>query len=116
MLVKILVSCSVLFVACSNNEIKEESVKEIQDSGVVTLTGTLTYQRFWGAPNYGEDTLTDAKEIVPVLKTDTADIQLVTNKNLRSLENKKVSARGKLFDAQTGHHHTNVLLDLKEIK
>ncbi|HXB40075.1 MAG TPA: DUF4431 domain-containing protein [Bacteroidia bacterium] len=32
------------------------------------------------------------------------------------MENKRVSAKGKLFDAQTGHHHTNILLELIEIK
>lgn len=108
---------SVIFLAsCIGIEQKSEPVPMPRVPGEVTLTGTLTYQRFWGPPNYGEDTLTDKKEIYPILKTDTADIQLVTDKNLRSFENKKVSATGVLFEAQTGHHHTKILLELGEIK
>ena len=108
---------------------------------VVTLSGTLTVRAFAGRPNY-EDTLRgDQPEHVWVLRLDRAvcvepdsssrplndpqdnvrEIQLaVVGDSLlprvRSLVGHRITARGQLFSAQTGHHHTPVLLLLRDLR
>ena len=99
------------------------------------LKGTLVYKTYWGPPNYGEDTLTDSKETFPILElitpikvlTDSnnrenepkegiTEIQVVSKIELTEFRNKKVSIKGKLFSGISGHHHTEILIEMKEIK
>jgi Domain of unknown function (DUF4431) len=107
---------------------------------VVTLSGTLTVRAFPGRPNY--DTLrSDQPAHVWILRLDRTvcvepdsssrplndpqdnvrEIQLaVVGDSLlprvRSLVGQRITARGQLFSAQTGHHHTPVLLLLRDLR
>src|SRR5688500_18589121 len=106
-----------------------ESKKTSADE-LLTFNGRLIEERFWGPPNFGEDTLTDRKEIVPVIILDEAivaplgadqtkqtikKLQVIPMKNLVPYLNKKVTIKGSMFEAQTGHHHTEYLIEVKEI-
>jgi hypothetical protein len=104
----------------------------------VELKGTLTIKTYYGPPNYGENPDTDAKEILPVLileapvnvrgnadpnagfdrksVNDVREIQLVLTTPHREFIGKTVLVKGTLFHAFTGHHHTDVLMDVRSIK
>ncbi len=104
---------------------------------VSTIHGTLSTKVYWGPPGYGEDTTVDEKENVYLLlldkginikapKKDLSDgynaainnvmqLQLVNQQSLDAYLHKKVTITGTLFGAQTGHHHTDVLMDVKSI-
>ena len=140
----IIVSTLVLSVACTDttqahHENDESKAFVYQYEPVVsTLTGTLTTQVYWGPPNYGEDTTMDERETEYILVLDKAisiskpdsdlsdgynaaianvkQLQIVHSQKLDAYVHKKVKAVGSLFGAQTGHHHTDVLLDLKSIR
>ena len=94
------------------------------------ISGILTYKMFWGPPNYGEDTLTDSKEIDPILildhpiniiankdddvnesKYNVSEIQVITYTPLDNLKNKKISIKGIFFSSISGHHHTDALIE-----
>jgi len=88
-----------------------------------TLVGNLQLQLFYGAPNFGEDTLTDEKEYSyilnlqkPILFLDSelgsgewepvTKIHVITNSmDLANFINKKVIITCTLVAAHTGHHH-----------
>jgi len=102
----------------------------------VTVAGTLSRHTFYGAPGFGEDPRHDEKETgfylelpAPVCMTsghddgDTARagirrIQLVLDAagyaRLRPLLGKRITLRGTLSGAITGHHHAPVLLDVEK--
>jgi hypothetical protein len=108
------------------------------EPAVSTIHGTLSSKVYWGPPGYGEDTTADEKENVYLLvlekginiqapKKDLSDgynaainnvmqLQLLNQQSLDAYLNKNVTITGTLFGAQTGHHHTDVLLDVKTIK
>jgi hypothetical protein len=103
-----------------------------------TNHGILSSKVYWGPPGYGEDTTADERENVYLLlldkginikapKKDLSDgynaainnvmqLQLVNQQSLDAYLHKHVTITGTLFGAQTGHHHTDVLLDVKSIK
>lgn len=105
---------------------------------VVELKGTLRTRRYSGPPNYGENPKTDAKETIlllflsqpvnvrgnpdPQAKFDRQSfqnvrrIQLVFTKPWKEFMGKTVRVRGTLFQAFTGHHHTDVLMDVQAIQ
>jgi hypothetical protein len=100
----------------------------------VNLTGTLARHTFSGAPGFGEDPAHDEKElgfyldltapVCTVAGTDDVDrplesvrrVQLVLDSagyaRLRPFLGKRVTLRGTLFGASTGHHHAPILLDV----
>lgn len=103
---------------------------------VVELEGKLSIKTFFGPPNFGENPETDSKEKSWLLsldkpinvraKTETdptlgpsvdnvRELQLVLHEPRRDLIGKKVVVKGTLFHAHTGHHHTDVLLDVESI-
>ncbi len=111
------------------------------EPATVTLDGTITAKTFAGPPNYenienGDEPETswvlhlaspvcvNADEKTPEGKEaerDVSDVQLVfANGNQyagrKDLLGKPVIVSGKLFHAITGHHHTNVLITVAEIK
>jgi len=149
-----------VLVACSNNgskNIQDSEVAKTQEvsysevipialkpnqylfePNVVTVSGKLITEMYYGAPNYGESPATDDKEYVYVLVLDsTIDVinNVATNKEgeghhteigvkkvqliyganipLKQMENKKVKVKGMFINAHTGHHHTEVLLEVK---
>lgn len=102
----------------------------------VVLKGTIRRHTFAGPPNYESVAKGDQAERVWVLhlakpicvsansewekETGLSDLQLVFEHGRRqydkSLLGRKVVVNGTLFHAQTGHHHTNVLLTVSGIK
>ena len=103
---------------------------------VVELEGKLGIKTFFGPPNFGENPETDSKERSwilslnkpikvrgitdpdPVLSIPTENVQnlqLVLPKPYEEWLGKKVVVRGTLFHAHTGHHHTDVLMDVLSI-
>jgi hypothetical protein len=110
------------------------------EPSVVELAGTLERKDYPGPPNYESIEHGDARETTWLLRLDRAActldgaspsdparlgitlLQLVfmdadhEYPQYRSLMGKRIVARGTLFGAQTGHHHTDVLLTVSEIK
>lgn len=112
----------------------------------VTLTGKITTRLEYGAPGFGEDPKTDEKENIFLLvldkpvdvhvdktrpsDTDTDDFDgvkemqvvfsgkksLVRKVLSKKITGKRVKMTGTLFQAHTGHHHTNVLIDWETLK
>ena len=104
----------------------------------VHLCGVFSHKTFFGPPNYGENPETDSKEHVTIMTLDSAitvlgkpndDVNSDTNSNVKEIQvvnlhdinlkrfyHKKVIVGGSLFCANTGHHHTNVLIELESIK
>lgn len=97
-----------------------------------TLVGTVTAETFYGPPGYGESPGTDSKERQAILhlahplctigsdedpaERDQVRVTLVPidNLSLREFVGKMVTVRGSLFHAITGHHHTEVLIAIRE--
>lgn len=135
-----------LMASCSGTDPKDEGSKDIPQNAteygyepeVSTLHGTLSTKLYWGPPGYGEDTTVDEREPAYILtlpqginittpKNDLSEgynaainnvlkIQVVPQRNIDAYVGKAVTVTGTLFGAQTGHHHTDVLLDLKTIR
>ena len=110
------------------------------EPNVVTVCGKLVTAMYYGAPNYGKCPEIDEKEYSYILVLDsTIDVinNVATNKEgegymtelgvkkvqlifgdnipLRQMKNKKVKLTGVFMNAETGHHHTAVLFDVKEV-
>jgi hypothetical protein len=126
--VPLLMIPSLLFAECLNYE---------PDSAL--LTGKIIRETFPGTPNYESIKAGDEPETYWLLildrafcvnaKTDDSlypaekdikKIQLVFMGNeyqkYENLVGKNVIVRGQLFPMQTGHHHSNVLITVKEIR
>ena len=104
---------------------------------VVELEGTLTIKTFYGPPNYGENPKTDSKEKQWILKLKepvdvigdkgppndltftsvyrVTQMELVLLGRHNNLIGKQVLVKGTLFHAHTGHHHTDVLMEVQSI-
>jgi hypothetical protein len=105
---------------------------------VVELKGRLSVKTYYGPPNYGENPKTDAKEVLPILILENSInvrgsrnpqiefdrksvrnlrvIQLVLQMPHKEFIGKTVLVKGTLFHGFTGHHHTDVLMDVRSIK
>lgn len=105
------------------------------------IYGTVTEKMFYEGPGYGETPEVDKKVNALILKTDVPvnayphsqnddpeigdriitnqkEIQIYTTDkkiNLSSLKGKKVALQGVLQRAMTGHHHTEILMEVKSI-
>ena len=102
----------------------------------VALEGHVTLRTFFGPPNYGEQPTNDSKERQAILRLsnpicviansrdsdvaeqDQSEVTLVpiNGENLRRYQGKAVNVRGTLFHANTGHHHTPVLIEIEHIQ
>src|SRR5260221_12969029 len=104
---------------------------------VVELKGRLVVKTYFGPPNYGENPKTDSKEELPVLALSKpvnvrgnpdpdAGYERISVEHIREMElvlaipherliGKEVLVKGTLFHAFTGHHHTDVLMDVQSI-
>jgi hypothetical protein len=99
----------------------------------VQVSGRLVRRMYYGAPNFGEDTATDEKEIyfylelpaeVCTMERDEVDnarqhvrlVQLVLDsagyERLRPRLKQNVTLRGTLFASFDGHHHAPLLLNV----
>jgi hypothetical protein len=108
------------------------------DPAVSEVEGVVKVEMHYGPPNYGETPATDTKENpfilyldnpINVLQTsDSSDFDFTTNgvtkfqlvpkdpNSLKSLINKKVKVTGIFFGKHTGHHYTDVLMDLEKVE
>lgn len=124
----------------SNEKAETAQVKEwlSYQPAVAEVKGTLRIKSYYGPPNYGENPETDAKEALPILILDSPvnvrgnpdtkagfdqesvedvrEIQLVLTMPHKELIGKTVVIKGMLFHAFTGHHHTDVLMNVSSIK
>ncbi|CAN5187742.1 hypothetical protein BH11PSE11_BH11PSE11_19770 [soil metagenome] len=102
----------------------------------VSLEGRVSLRKFYGPPGYGESPKTDARETQAVLILDKPVCTLAGQEDyaeaetgqkqitlggaagikLAAFSGKRVVARGTLFHAHTGHHHTPVLLSVQTIE
>ncbi len=106
----------------------------------VVISGKISKETFYGAPGFGENPKTDAKEeryllvpdkpinvIGPVQPDDdskeskynVSKIQLLYDENTIDMGRylgSAVQLTGTLFGAHTGHHHTPVLMDVTQVK
>jgi hypothetical protein len=132
-----------VFAASGNSmsETKNKHVFRFKDP-VVVLEGLMTTRLEFGPPGFGEDPAHDAKEKIFILKLDylvdvigdpgdpdhmntdnffkVREMQMVldsknTKENKKCL-GKKVKVTGNLFQRHTGHHHTDVLIDVSNIE
>jgi hypothetical protein len=106
---------------------------------VVELEGNLTVEIKYGPPNYGENPKTDEKVNVPILvlsqpinvrgdpkselNKETVEgvtrIQLVfdkTSTTYKQFVGSRVLVKGTLFKAHSGHHYTDVLVSVQDIR
>ncbi len=107
-----------------------------------TLNGKLYKEMFYGPPGFGENPKEDRKEYCFILYLDKSinvvpsrhsnmsgfdepnenikRLQIFANDTIDKLLDSKLGSRvlvkGTLFEAQTGHHHTKVLMDVLELK
>jgi hypothetical protein len=106
------------------------------DSAAANYVGMVVPTMFFGAPNFGEDPVHDERGTYPVLVLDRPlrfcdtlqwaeerdphvvhRMQMIFHKQPfgANWNGKHVSVRGTLFEAQTAHHHTPVMLDTIEV-
>lgn len=105
---------------------------------VATLTGIIRTHTFPGPPNFESIAKGDARENIWSLhltksicmsakgdaeaENNVTDLQLVFPQGqkqydkYKSLKGRRVTVAGTLFHAETGHHHTKVLLTVTSIK
>ncbi len=104
---------------------------------LVSLTGKLVKKEFFGPPGYGEDPKRDSKEHAAILlltqpirvvaekddqfnetRENVKEVQLINIKRiaLSPYYQKKVQVTGKLSSGITGHHHTDVLIEIDTIQ
>jgi ketosteroid isomerase-like protein len=108
---------------------------------VSIISGTIKIETFFGPPGFGENPQTDSREDSYILNLDNsiniiskskdieegdfnstkyniAKIQLTSTSGVKltNYKNKFVRLTGTFFGAHTGHHHTDVLMDVKKIE
>ena len=133
-----IIACALHGSAKKKLEAQENQKKECVDYWpvVVELKGKLSIRTFFGPPNFGENPKADSKERSWILSLDKSinvrakteadsilgpsvedvrELQLVLPKPNRELIGKKVIVKGTIFHAHTGHHHTDVLMDVQSI-
>lgn len=108
---------------------------------ISVISGTLKIESFYGPPGYGENPQTDSREDSYILnlensinvisktkeveegdfnisKYNISKIQLTSSSGVKftNYKNKNVRLTGSFFGASTGHHHTDVLLNINKIE
>lgn len=118
---------------------RRENIKWLEyEPTVVELTGKFILRTYFGPPNFGEDPKTDSKERTRILVLDHPisvrrssdpddtinrdsvengrEIQLVFSTDAGKLVGKRVVVTGTLFHAHTGHHHTELLIQVISLR
>jgi hypothetical protein len=110
------------------------------EPAMVTIQGKVSLKPAYGPPGFGEDPIHDAREDYlaltldapvcmkassepnsdDVAETEIKAMQLVFRngevfKQTKQWIGKRISVTGSLYHGFTGHHHTTVLLQVKEI-
>ena len=108
------------------------------EPSVSVITGIIKVKTFFGPPGYGESPETDAKEKVFILEltnlinlvedkddntfnlaqSNISEVQLTSTSDITFTDyiGKNVRLTGGFFAAHTGHHFTDVLMDVAQIK
>lgn len=100
-----------------------------ETSKLISISGILQTELYYGAPGFGEDTKTDQKvypyilfldQPITVLATDKIEnnynsvekIQLTTTQEiqLKHYKGKRIKVEGELFEADNGNHYTKILM------
>ena len=124
----------VVFVSCS----QKHSKIYFYELAITTLVGTIVTEQKYGPPGFGENPAEDAKctiyeielnekiNVFPNKDADLTDADGVFNisklqlsnygNNIEKYVGKNCTIKGNLFHAITGHHYTDVLVQVKEIK
>lgn len=109
------------------------------EPSVSVISGKIRIESFFGPPGYGESPETDSREDSYILVLDNpinvvakgqdtednefntttlniSKIQLTSTHDVKltNYKNKAVKLTGTFFGAHTGHHHTDVLLDVEK--
>lgn len=110
------------------------------EPATVTIQGSVSLKPAYGPPGFGEDPKHDAREDYLALTLDTPvcmkassepDTENIAETDIKAMQlvfrdgeafkqakqwiGKRISVSGGLFHGFTGHHHTAVLLNVKEI-
>ena len=125
------------FISASQAQNKRRTLN--YEPETVTLTGLLVSRTFYGPPNYGENPKTDTKESQYILILDSP-VNVIGDPNspinrteqgikkvtlvvhdfkahpVEPLLGSRIEVSGTLFHAQTGHHHTKVLIEVSSIR
>lgn len=108
---------------------------------ISVISGVIIVVCFLGPPGYGDNPETDSREYsyvlmlekpidiiaktenkgegnLDIIKSNIKEIQLTTTQkiNLSNYKNKAVRLTGTFFEADNGHHHTDVLIDVQQIE
>lgn len=113
------------------------------EPAVSVITGTISNEIFYGAPGFGENPATDKKEEqylllldkpinvngINVSEEDSEDESTRTRKAVSKIQllykesidmgrylGDKVRLTGTFFGAHTGHHHTEVVMDVQKVE
>jgi hypothetical protein len=134
------ITYAMLFLFCAALGLPAKAAEETclkYEPTTIELTGTIKPVTFPGPPNYRSVKEGDKPERYWILylpkpicvdgdpnnnineaEKNIKSLQLIINDydKYRSLLGQKVTVKGELTHAITGHHHTNVLINVKEIK
>lgn len=108
---------------------------------ISVISGVLIIENYFGSPGYGDNPETDEREYSYILMlekpidvisntekreegdydsttSNISEIQLASTKDIKlsNYRNKVIRLTGIFFGANTGHHHTKVLLDVQKIE
>ena len=104
------------------------------ETTTLTLTGTITVERLYRLPHYGEDLDRKVLVGVPILKLDNPistlpgsdgprhrcvqKLQLASSiePGLWTAKGRRAAIRGYLFAQMTAHHYTRVLLMVEDVQ
>jgi len=135
--IKVLVAASLFATAGSMTQAQTSRAPAYRyEPDTVRITGTLARHMYYGAPGFGEDPKHDEKEIgfyldlsSPICTDAGRDDGDVATKGVRRIQlvldpegyarlkpflTRRVTLRGTLFGAMTGHHHTPILLSVSK--
>jgi hypothetical protein len=112
---------------------------DFTENELIKLEGTISLSDYYGPPNYGESPQTDQIERYYILSFDDdtelydqtslekykiKEIQIIYNKNTEKtltqiidfsqFIGKKISIKGYLYKAETGHHHTQLIFIVEQ--
>lgn len=111
------------------------------EPSISVISGVLIIENYFGSPGYGDNPETDEREYSYILMlekpidvisntekreegdsdsttSNISEIQLASTKDIKlsNYKNKAIRLTGTFFGANTGHHHTKVLLDVQKIE
>jgi hypothetical protein len=136
--VTIITLCVLIFAQCFETVAQDKRWLSYEPA-IIELEGKLTVVWKYGPPNYGEQAKTDAKLRVPILvlvkpvnvrgnpqdalNAESVEglrrIQLILfniKTPYKRLIGKKLIVKGTLLHAHTGHHFTDVVMDVRSIE